>query len=472
MTHEHHRREHARELRAKLRPYLPYFIVAALVLWGILDLLLFHDRVRPGLQAIEDSGTLVIATVPGPTTYYEGREGPTGYEYELTKALAKDLGVKAEYRLFSSVPDVLLALKEGRAHIAAAGLTVTPAREALYAFSPSYQSVKEIVVCNRDGPRLKKLTDLAERELVVPAGTSYAERLAELREKSVAEKAEFITWRESNETTEALFAQIADDDIGCTVADTPIFKVNRRLYPELRAALDLTPQSKIAWAYAKEAVALGAYLEEWFEKKKKAGLIERLDHRFFDYFPEFDYVDISRFRRDIEEKLPDYRGDLEDAADDYGLPWHLLAAISYQESRWNPEARSPTGVRGFMMLTLATAEEVGVEDRLDPEESIEGGAKYFAELIERIPEDVKGTDRYWFALAAYNMGMGHLYDARLLAERRGLNKSSWTDLREVLPLLMDPKYYKSLRHGYARGREAQRYVSQVRSYLHILEGVI
>ncbi len=371
MTHEHHRREHARELRAKLRPYLPYFIVAALVLWGVLDLLLFHDRVRPGLQAIEDSGTLVIATVPGPTTYYEGREGPTGYEYELTKALAKDLGVEVEYRLFSSVPDVLLALKEGRAHIAAAGLTLTPAREALYAFSPSYQTVKEIVVCRRDGPRLKKLTDLAERELVVPAGTSYAERLAELREKSVAEKAEFITWRESNETTEALFAQIADDDIGCTVADTPIFKVNRRLYPELRAALDLTPQSKIAWAYAKEAVALGAYLEEWFEKKKKAGLIERLDHRFFDYFPEFDYVDISRF-----------------------------------------------------------------------------------------------------ALAAYNMGMGHLYDARLLAERRGLNKSSWTDLREVLPLLMDPKYYKSLRHGYARGREAQRYVSQVRSYLHILEGVI
>jgi len=239
----------------------------------------------------------------------------------------------------------------------------------------------------------------------------------------------------------------------------------------LEPVFDLTPEIELAWAMPQKADDLAAYLENWFSEKRKIGLLARLDNRYFDYFPEFDYVDISRYRRDIEEKLPDYEDYIHDAADEFGLPWQLLAAISYQESRWDPAARSHTGVRGFMMLTQTTARRVGVEDRLDAEESIRGGAQYFAELVERIPEDVKGTDRYWFALAAYNMGMGHLYDARRLAVRRGLDKGSWVDLREVLPLLMEPAHYKTLPHGYARGREARRFVSQVRSYLHILEGM-
>lgn len=458
-------------MRARFAHYAVYAVLGALLLWAVADFVLSNLRVGSDLEAVERGGTLVIATMEGPATFYEGRDGLMGYEHDLAVALAQDLGVDVRFRTYSTVPQVLSALRRQRAHIAAAGLTKTPAREEQFTFGPAYQTVKEVVICRRDAPRIAGFDDLAEVDLAVMRGSSFAESLEEIEAPRRAEGLAPVTWREIAVPVEELLARVAENRIGCTVADTSVFRVNRRLYPVLEVAYDLTPERSIAWALPQEAEAMQAYLEGWFAAMQKDGFLAQLDNRYFSYFPEFDYVDISRFRRDIEEKLPQYERLIRRAARETGLPWQLLAAISYQESRWEPEARSHTGVRGFMMLTRQTAVRVGVEDRLDPEESIDGGARYFAELVERVPEDVQGQDRYWFALAAYNMGMGHLYDARALAERRGLDKSSWTDLREVLPLLMDPAHYKTLRHGYARGREAQRFVSQVRSYLHIIEGV-
>lgn len=456
----------------RVSPYAVYIIIGALCLWAVIHFTITYIGVGVGLKAVQESGTLVVATIEGPTTLYEGREGgPTGYEYDLTRALAKDLGVDIKYRKYSSIADVLNALRDEQAHIAAAGLTRTPSREEEFLFSPAYQTVKETVICRRGVRPVKNFEDLAEMGIYVERSSSYAERLEALNAALISAGKAPVEWRTSRDPVETLLAEVAESDIPCTVADTPILRVNRRLYPVLEPVFDLTPEIELAWAMPQKADDLAAYLENWFSEKRKIGLLARLDNRYFDYFPEFDYVDISRYRRDIEEKLPDYEDYIHDAADEFGLPWQLLAAISYQESRWDPAARSHTGVRGFMMLTQTTARRVGVEDRLDAEESIRGGAQYFAELVERIPEDVKGTDRYWFALAAYNMGMGHLYDARRLAVRRGLDKGSWVDLREVLPLLMEPAHYKTLPHGYARGREARRFVSQVRSYLHILEGM-
>jgi membrane-bound lytic murein transglycosylase F len=182
----------------------------------------------------------------------------------------------------------------------------------------------------------------------------------------------------------------------------------------------------------------------------------------------FAYDETPDQRRAIEDVLPDYEKSIRRAAAANGLPWELLAALSWQESHWNPKAASPTGVRGFMMLTLPTAKELGVEDRLNPLESLKGGAKYLANMKERLPDDIKEPNRTWMALAAYNMGFGHLLDARVLAARRGLDANSWTDIRQVLPLLQKPAIYNSLRHGRGRGVQALHFVQQIRTYMYIL----
>jgi membrane-bound lytic murein transglycosylase F len=174
------------------------------------------------------------------------------------------------------------------------------------------------------------------------------------------------------------------------------------------------------------------------------------------------------FTQRIASRLPKYKGLIRGAASMNRIDWHLLAAMSYQESFWNPDATSPTGVRGFMMLTRLTANELDIENRLDARESIYGGAKYFSQLRDRLPERIREPDRTFMALAAYNMGMNHLEDARILAEHYGRNPDSWDDVEEFVPLLQRREYYSALPSGFARGEEAVNYVQHVREYHAVL----
>lgn len=257
--------------------------------------------------------------------------------------------------------------------------------------------------------------------------------------------------------------------IDCTIADSHLADFARRRHPELVVAMNLTEERPLAWAHSGEVEGLQGALASWFAEAHGEGFLEELDTRWFGRFGEFDYVDVARFVRRVQSRLPEYRNAFEDAAESLPFDWEMLAAQAYQESHWDPDAVSATGVRGLMMLTLSTAERVGIEDRRDPFQSIEGGAIYLADLYDRVPEDVRGEDRIWFTLAAYNIGMGHMYDARALAERLGRDKNSWADLAATLPLLSDPQYYETLRYGYARGLEPVRYVEKIREYRAMLD---
>ena len=183
-------------------------------------------------------------------------------------------------------------------------------------------------------------------------------------------------------------------------------------------------------------------------------------------------VDAQTFLRHVKTRLPRYHEQFMQAGKDHGVPWALLAAQAYQESRWNRNAMSPTGVRGIMMLTRATASDLGVKNRLDPHKSIAGGARYFAQLYRQIPRHIEDPDRTFIALAAYNVGMGHIKDARLLAKRMNKDHNQWSHLRTVLPLLAKKKYYETLPHRYARGWEPVQYVKRIRAYRKILEHVL
>lgn len=182
--------------------------------------------------------------------------------------------------------------------------------------------------------------------------------------------------------------------------------------------------------------------------------------------------EIKTFLKHITTRLPPYRKEFQQAEKKTGIPWVLLASMSYQESKWNRHAISPTGVRGLMMLTRSTAADLGIQNRLDPKKSIAGGAQYLSHLYNRLPHVLQSADRMHLALASYNVGIGHVKDAQLLGRRLGKNPNQWDDLKDVLPLLAKKKYYQDLPHRYARGWEPVQYVTRIQEYRKILDQVV
>lgn len=442
----------------------PYFVLMALVAAG-LYLSLFDFGVDVSLEAIQEEGALIVVTRNSPTTYYLGRDGTAeGFEVDLAESFAAALDVDVQFLPVDSVPEIFEAIEDGRAHIAAAGLTVTPERSEAYRFAPSYNQVHQVVVCRKGEKAPTNEAELVGRSVVVTEGSSHVQAL-----KNAATETEGLVWTERDVGPETLMQMVWEQKADCTIADGPVFQTTRRHYPELVKAFDLTPEEPLAWIVAPGADELAEAADAWFARQSTAKEIDRLTASHFGFFPKFDYLDMARFRRDINDTLPEFERDFRTGGRRNEVPWRLLAAMGYQESKWNPDAVSPTGVRGLMMLTRSTAERVGVSDRADARESIWGGARYFADVLGRIPEEVTGDDRLWFALASYNMGLGHVYDARALAERRGLDKNIWVDVKSVLQSLSDEKVFPTLRHGYARGYEARRYVEQVRTYWHVLK---
>ena len=416
------------------------------------------DHERP----LDERETLTVLTTNSPTTYYIDRDGePEGYEYRLTQALGESLDLKVEYKILNSVEDVLTALARGKGDLAAAGLTDTPARRARFGVSPAYKTIVEEVVCRRRGAIPETAAELDSVSIIAAAGSSYLETLQALK----ADHPD-ISWRTVSGGTEAALEEVWSERADCTIADSNIVAVNRRYYPELEVAFALPDDQSLVWMTPADAAPLQEHLAEWLPET--GDFRAALDERFYAYIPVFDFVDIRALRQRLKSRYPDYSDHIEAAAKQYDLPVAFLAAQAYQESHWDPDAVSPTGVRGIMMLTGPTAQRVGVDNRLDPRQSIFGGAKYMRELLDRLPEDIHGDDRYWFALTAYNLGLGHLYDARALAERRGLDKNRWRDVRSVLPDLARRDVSRTLKYGFARGHEAVRYVRRVRNYRDII----
>jgi membrane-bound lytic murein transglycosylase F len=388
-----------------------------------------------------------------------------GFEHDLITAFAASLGVDVEFKMLPSVAAILEAIGRGEGHITAAGLTRTPQREKTFLFGPDYHTVQQQVVCHRDGPRPRRLPDLPNVELLVIEKSSYVERLGELQDTLPG-----LRWEATADlVTEEILARVWRKELDCTVADSTIVAINRRYHPELVVVFPITDPQPLAWILRPGSTDLRNALGRWFKKDAQDELLRTLRDRYFGHVDIFDYVDVRTYHKHIEKRLPQFRPLFEYAAKTHDLPWTLLAAVAYQESHWRPRAKSPTGVRGIMMLTQPTAQALGVTNRLDPVQSINGGAKYLARQFRRVPAEVQNPDRLWFGLAAYNVGINHLRDAMVLAERLDKNPHVWRDVKTVLPLLAKRKYFKTVKYGYARGTEPVRFVRRIRNYQEILE---
>src|SRR5690606_25644865 len=290
----------------------------------------------------------------------------------------------------------------------------------------------------------------------------------ELLEQARAEHPELI-WREDPRASiEELLRRVEEGLTDYTIVPSNMYGLLRHSYPETRAAFTLGETYPIAWALPKEAHSLREAVAAYFAEIEATGELDRLLDRYYFAARDFDYVGSRAFLRHVETRLPAYRPFFEEAAELTGIDWRLLAAIGYQESHWNPDAVSPTGVRGLMMLTEDTASMMEVADRADPRESAIGGALYFRNVLAKIPERIPEPDRTWLAVAAYNLGFGHLEDARIITQIQGGDPDRWDHVRERLPLLADEKWYSRVKRGYARGHVAVQYVDNVRRYHELL----
>jgi len=429
------------------------------------SMLLACSRPTPILEQIKQDGELVVITRNSPTTYYEGAEGLTGLEYDLVQLFAKKLGVTARFVIPDSFTDILPAISRREAHFAAAGLTITKARESLVRFGLPYQEITQQLIYRAGTYRPRKITDIIGSTLEIIAGSSHEEELNRLKLKYPD-----LEWeaRDDVESGELLYL-LKEQVIDYTIADSNEAALNQRYYPELKPAMDLTAPQPLAWAFPhSEDSSLYDAALRFFEQIKKDGTLKNLIERHYGHIEKLNFVDKRTFKRHTISRLPKYKALFKKAALENGFDWKLLAAIGYQESHWNPKAKSPTGVRGIMMLTLTTAKQLGIKSRIDPAESIHGGARYIKIMEKKIPKRIVNPDRLWMTLASYNIGFGHLEDARKLTQKNGGNPDKWADVKQALPLLSKKRWYKKTRHGYARGREAVAYVDSIRSYYDIL----
>lgn len=418
----------------------------------------------PVLQRVQKLGVLRVATFNSPTTYYVGAAGPMGFEYDMTRGFAHQLGLELEVLVAESQGEVLDLVRSGRAHLGA-GLPITPAGEQQARFTAPLRSTALQLVYRAGTPRPKTLYEL-DAPLTIPADSAAAQTLRELGLINPQ-----LVWEETDDFgVEELLFRVANGETVYTIAPSELVAINQRYYPQLRVAFSLTEFQSVGWAFAPGDDSLAHEASRYLEQMDPR-LLAQVRDRYFGHVSRVGHYGALALATHTETRLPRYRRAFEQAAERHGLDWRLLAAVGYQESLWDPDAVSFTGVRGLMQITSQTAEFLNIADRLDPFQSIEGAARYLAQLHDRLPEDIPEPDRTWMTLAAYNVGLGHVLDVRELTRLQGGDPNRWVEVRDRLPLLTQAKWAKQTRHGYARGHEAVTYVGNIRSYFDMLSWI-
>ena len=454
--------EHARTSRIALRRLttgISAMLVLAMAFIGCVD-----KPMHRSLEDILNSGEITVIARNNAHCYYLYRGEAMGFEYDLAQAFADYLGVKLNVRIAEKWEGMIPELADGSGDFIAASMTITPERQHEVLFSDGYHEIQQHIVVHHKNREIRQTSDLAGHTVHIRKGTSYQNRLAEISNNGV----DFRVVLHDDTSTQELISQVADGSIAVTIADSNIALLNRRYHPQIRISGAISAYQRLGWAVHPQATDLHAKINRFFKVIKKNGRFNEIYRRYYAGIEWFDYLDLSAFHRSIHARLPRYREAIRKAADAHGFDWRLIAAQMYQESHFRPTAQSHKGAFGLMQLTKTMAKDLGVKNILDPEENINGGVAYLKRLYDHF-DRATAQDRLFIALAAYNIGLGHIWDARDLARERTLDPNRWSSLKETLPLLRDHKYNKNLKFGYARGTEPIKYIKQIMIYYDILK---
>lgn len=467
------------------------FVAVALVpalMPAVVPALFPVDEGPPPLPPPAEAGELVMMIRPGPIVYFPGPDGVlVGFDADLAQRFAAEQQLPVRFVAADSATQLTTAIARGQAHVGAGGLlrpppgpaNATKARlpvaapaatgadgdaAAHIAWSAGFYAVEPLLIYNSDGYKPAGWHDLDGVTVAYLEGTGLDSEVAAL-----AAAHPRVHFRGLDlPSPSALIAQVSDGSIGYAIVGSIADASARNVYLAYEVAFPIGVKRDVAWMVPARFPQLLADLDRFLARAKRDGLIDRLAERYAPDTRQFQRVDASAFQASIRTLLPQWRAMFHDVQERTAIEWRLLAAVAYQESKWDPYAVSETGVRGFMQITEDTARHLGITDLLDPRASVLGAARYLRDLKSKLPARIAEPDRTWLALAAFNIGLGHLEDARVLAQKQKLNPDLWSDVKKVLPLLALPEYHVDARNGYARGGMPVAFVDRVRAYYDIL----
>ncbi|MEO2053729.1 MAG: transporter substrate-binding domain-containing protein [Nitrospira sp.] len=413
-------------------------------------------------ESIKKRKTLRVLTRNNAASYFLWRGELLGFEYELVNAFAKKHKLRLEIIVAPSHEDLIPMLIKGKGDMIAAFMTATNEREAQgITFSRHTHFASEMIVTRPDDTSLNKPEDLSGRSIHVRRSSAYWLTLENLKSQSIK-----FNLKEAPETmeTEEIIAKVASGEYDLTLSDNHILDIELTWREDIKATFSLGEPRKDAWAVREKDTQLLAAINQFIKKEYK-GLFYNITYKKYFKNPH----KIKKHKQERLDLNPDgsispYDILVKKYAEQYGFDWRLIVSQMYQESRFDPKARSWAGAKGLMQVMPRTAKELKLTEIEDPETGIHAGVKYMEWVRNRFEPELDVKDRMWFALAAYNAGAGHIKDARRLARQKGWNPNRWFNhVEKALLLLSKRKYAKKARHGYVRGQEPVNYVREIKS---------
>lgn len=429
------------------------------------------------LESILDRGVLRVATRESPLAYFKNETGQiSGLEADLCSLFAASLGVKVEFVLADSIPGVFELVRNGQADMAAANLIRDPAQNPLFRFSSSYLKLRQQLLMREDADKPRKLDDIDNAYISVVAGSGHAETARSISEKHPDLVPQSLTATSGME----LVAKLARKELDYVLVDASMARIAQMQFPEVKLALDIGDPKDYAWVFSASIAMCNQQAQEqnckghdndslvqaaetFLDNLQQSGELQRILDGYFDYLDTLDPDGARQFLRAVRYRLKDYRPHFIQAGKRHAIDWRLLAATGYQESKWDPEAVSDTGVRGMMQFTSGTAQKLGIDPH-DPRSSIEGAARYLKILDKQLPRSIPQNERPWFALAAYNIGIGTVLHAlRSHQRKRPQETLYWQDFKDALLQETQGSSFSQQRR-----RLALHYVDSIRSYYELL----
>lgn len=412
--------------------------------------------------------TLRVAAISHPLVFRQRKNLRSGFEHDLLEQFAKDRNLRLKWVQVKTEDEALQLVQSGEADIASARITENNSAAKSLLPSMAYDDQRLNLVCRKDvAPELTLTGNLASNsqlDIVTLSKSLNAYQVSLLQKIYPGINLTLVHTSKSSVILKSLIKEEHD----CALIDPWELVVYQVYFPSLKAHTTFAENLSYHFYMRPELKDLQSELSVWFQKASRQGKVSALQDRYQDPFKKLTEYDRMHFFKALKTRYNLYGKFFKNSARDFGLPWQLIAAVSYQESHWYEDATSFTGVKGLMQLTKQTAEHLGVENRDDPEQSVWGGTKYLRYLIASQPKGIPQNDRLAIALATYNVGKAHILDAQRLAVNMGKNPFAWKDLKQVLPLLADPDYLPLLKYGAARGQEPVDFVERVHTYYEIL----
>ncbi|MBU0488742.1 MAG: transporter substrate-binding domain-containing protein [Bacteroidetes bacterium] len=419
------------------------------------------------LEEVMRAKTLVAVTNYSSTNYFVYKGKPMGYHYEMLRAFADHLGVQLEIKVTNDLKTAFIMLLKGKCDLIAQGITFTRERSNVFGFSEPILQSRQVLVQRVPNAgdttyhRIKNVLDLANKTIHIPRESCFMERLESLSNE-IGQPIHIIEVPDAG--TEQLISQVASGEIDYTVCDGIVGLVNKTYYPNIDVKLEISFVQNIGWVTRRECPGLRKELDNWLNGYLPSPEAKQLYAKYFRNpksakIVKSDYYSVANGRISIYDEV------LKKQAKEIDWDWRLLASLIFEESRFMEDTVSWAGAYGIMQLMPGTAERFGVNRNSTSVENIAAGVKFIKWLDRQLPAEVKDkNERIKFILASYNIGPGHIFDARRIAEKYDLDPNTWSDNVEVCLLKKaTPKYYNDpvVKNGYCRGDQTVRFVKEI-----------